>query len=128
VSVRFPLALLAFTLLPTAAAAEGPLTACWSKICVGPEVSVSVLAMELPGRKITAGLLPVGSIGYGMHTIGNWFAAAMFLSARAGGSQPGYLAPSLQLRLARAATIGAQWYVGEDATRWSLLIGGGFGL
>lgn len=111
-----------------ARASEGPLTACWSRVCVGPEVSVSVLAFDLSTRKITAGILPVGSIGYGAHTPGDWFAAGVFLSAQAGGSLPGFLAPSLQLRVARAFTVGAQCYVGEDATRWSLLVGGGFGL
>jgi hypothetical protein len=126
--MRAAVVLLASLLAAPAAAADGPLTKCWTSLCVGPEISVSVLAMELPSRKITAGLLPVGSIGYGMHTVGDWFAAALFLSARAGGSQPGYLAPSLQLRIARAATVGAQWYVGEDTTRWSFLVGGGFGL
>lgn len=109
-------------------AAEGPLTACWSRVCVGPEVSVSVLAMDLSSRKITAGLLPVGSIGYGAHTVGDWFAAALFLSAQAGGSLPGFLAPSLQLRVARAFTIGAELYIGEDRTGVRALVGGGFGL
>ena len=122
------LAILVTTALPRCARADTPISKCWASVCVGPEVSVSVLALEFPGRHITAGVLPVGSIGYGARTVGDWLAAGVFLSARAGGTQPGFLAPSLQLRVARAFTIGAQWYIGEDADRVALLFGGGFGL
>lgn len=110
------------------ARADTPLSKCWSWICAEPQVSVSVLALELPGRHVTAGVLPVGSIGYGVRTPGDWLAAGIFLSARAGGAQPGFLAPSLQLRVARAFTVGAQWTIGEGGDKLALLVGGGFGL
>ena len=123
------IAALTFLLLTSRPArADTPITKCWASVCVGPEVSVSVLALTFPGRKIEAGILPVGSIGYGAHSVGDWWAAGVYLSARAGGGQPGYLAPAVLLRLFRAFTIGGQCYYGEDATRWSLLVGGGFGL
>jgi len=120
--------LVAVLLAAVPARADTPISKCWSRVCVGPEVSVSVLAMDLGSRKITAGLLPVGSIGYGVRTPGDWVAAGLFLSARAGSGLPGFLAPSLQVRIARAFTLGTECYVGEDGTRWSLLVGGGFGL
>jgi hypothetical protein len=111
-----------------AAQADTPITKCWTTVCVGPEVSVSVLAMTFPGRKVEAGILPVGSIGYGARSVGDWWSAGLYLSARVGGGQPGYLAPAVLVRVFRAFTVGGQWYVGEDRDAFSLLVGGGFGL
>ena len=110
------------------ARADTPISKCWTSVCVGPEVSVSVVSYNLATRKIGGGVLPVGSVGYGVRTPGDYLAAGLYLSASVGGGVPNYLAPAVLVRVMRAFTVGAQVRVGEDVTQWSLLAGGGFGL
>ena len=114
--------------LASPARADTPISKCWSSICAEPQVSVSVVQYNLASHKIGAGLLPIGSVGYGVRDVNDYVAAGLYLSASIGGSTPNYLAPAVLVRFMRAITVGAQVRVGEDVTQWSLLAGGGFGL
>lgn len=110
------------------ARADTPISKCWSTVCAEPQVSVSVVEYNLATRKIGAGVLPVGSVGYGIRDVNDYVAAGLYLSASIGSGQPNYLAPALLVRFMRAFTVGAQLRLGEDVTQVSLLAGGGFGL
>lgn len=117
-------ALLLMFALAGSARADTPISKCWTRICIGPQVAATTFTLRLD-TKAFAAQIPTGAAGYGFNLPSGYLSGGLFLTGQLGTkATPQFIGTALLVTIMRAVVVGPVYHYGDDGEWFGVALGG----
>lgn len=122
--MKYLAALALFLALASPVRADTPISKCWSRICVGPQVAATTFTFRFDTKALTA-QIPTGAAGYGFNLPNGYLSGGLFFTGQLGTkSTSQFIGGGALFTIMRAVVVGPVYHYGDDANWFGVALGG----